>query len=268
MEFKILGSGGAFPTPRAFCQCEICVEARSTGKNKRNSSCFFIKDINGLVDCPEDINDSLNSHFIEKVEHVFITHFHPDHTFGLRVLLESVYDYYTKTQEIPVNVYMAENVYESLKKIFLAEFLFEIKKKGNLIFIKNNETVHINNTIVTAVGYQGDNSEVYAFLFEKDNQKALYAPCDTIKFERSSEFINLDLLVNEIGIFSHDICKKEISFPDLMTRLENMKPKRIILTHIEECELRKWGLEHLENLKKKYPQIPFVFAHDGLDINI
>ena len=83
MELIILGSGGAIPTPRPFCQCIICKKARKLGEPyKRNSSSLFIQDINTVIDCGEDISDSLNRRDVKKIDNLFITHWHPDHTFG------------------------------------------------------------------------------------------------------------------------------------------------------------------------------------------
>jgi ribonuclease BN (tRNA processing enzyme) len=155
-----------------------------------------------------------------------------------------------------------------LKKIFPLEFLLEIKKKGNVVFVKNNQTISIKDIEVKVIGFQGDNSETYGFLFTKNNKKVLYIPCDTISFQRANEFKNLDLLIHECGIFSHDLVKCEISFPDLIKRIELMNPRKTILTHIEESELRRWGLAHLEKLQKTYPKNPFTYAHNGMKIKV
>ena len=65
------------------------------------------------------------------------------------------------------------------------------------------------------------------------------------------EFNNLDLLIHENGMFSYKICPKEIAFPVLIDRIIQIQPKKTILTHIEECELRMWGLGYLKKMKKK-----------------
>ena len=68
MDFIILGSGGAINTPRPFCQCKVCVEARKDPTKRRNASSLFLKDANLLVDCGEDIANSLIRENIKKVE--------------------------------------------------------------------------------------------------------------------------------------------------------------------------------------------------------
>ena len=89
MELKILGSGGAMPTPRAFCQCDVCKNARKGFKYyKRNSSSLYIKEAKTIIDAPEDITNSINRENIKRdeIKNIFITHWHPDHAFGLRSL--------------------------------------------------------------------------------------------------------------------------------------------------------------------------------------
>ena len=73
-------------------------------------------------------------------------------------------------------------------------------------------------------------------------------------------------MINECGLFS-DI-PSEISFDALMKRLREIKPKRTILTHIEEVEVNIWGEKHFQKMKKQYSDVDFDFAYDGMEINI
>ena len=55
MEFVILGSGGAMPVPRPFCQCRVCKKARK-GIGVRNHCSAFLTEANFLFDAGEDIS--------------------------------------------------------------------------------------------------------------------------------------------------------------------------------------------------------------------
>ena len=86
MQILILGSGGCNPIPRATCQCNVCIEAREKGvPYSRSGPSIFIEGINALFDTPEEINSQLNRENITEVEYVFYTHWHPDHTLGMRL---------------------------------------------------------------------------------------------------------------------------------------------------------------------------------------
>jgi phosphoribosyl 1,2-cyclic phosphate phosphodiesterase len=87
MEFTILESRGNTPIPMPTCDCSVCEEARETGvPYARRGNAVFLHCVNVLVDAPELIWDSINRAGIESDDHVFLSHFHADHTHGLRFL--------------------------------------------------------------------------------------------------------------------------------------------------------------------------------------
>ena len=267
MKFKILGSGGAMPIPRPLCQCKLCVLARKTSKYKRNSSSAFIQDINTLIDCPEDIGDSLNRENIKQVDNLFITHWHPDHTFGLRVLLEANYDFINKKPLKIINLYIAKKVYNVLREKYPAiDYYTDIIKVAKIIFIEDGDQIKLNNITIGIVGYNGKDSEWYAFLFTQKNKSILYSSCDTLHFLNYKKFKNLDYWITECGVFSSDKVKTEISFEEMIKHIREINPKKTILVHLEEIELQTWGLEHLKKLKKIYKDVDFDFAYDGLEL--
>ncbi|MDD3723728.1 MAG: MBL fold metallo-hydrolase [Patescibacteria group bacterium] len=267
MDLQILGSGGTMTVPRPLCSCAVCSKARRKGgKYKRNNASFFIKDKNILIDCGEDIADSLNRHNISKVDNLFITHWHPDHTFGLRVLLESGYNFRTPGADKIIEVYIPKKVFEDLKAKFpVIDYLLNFQKTGNLHLIEDGDEIEFGNLVIEAVGYNGVGSDHYAYLIKENNKRVLYAPCDTIDFNTYEKVLNLDLLIHECGMFFDH--KTEIKFPNLINRLRTNKPAKTIFTHIEEVELRLYG-ESFKKAKKDYSDVKFDFAFDGMKIKI
>ena len=273
MELKILGSGGAMPTPRAFCQCDVCKNARKGLKYyKRNSSSLYIKEAKAIIDAPEDITNSINRENIKRdeIKNIFITHWHPDHAFGLRSLLESNYDFRQKKAINVINLFIAKNVFEDLTKRYdVLAFLRDVEKVVKINFFEKSDSIKLGNVKITSVSYNGGKSEIYGYLIEENEKKVLYAPCDSISFKNFiPETYELDLLINECGLFSYRTIKSEISFPDLMKRIKELKPKKTVLTHIEEVELQKWGWDYMDKMKKKYSDVDFEFGYDGMIIKI
>jgi len=268
MKLTIVGSGGATPTPRPFCQCSTCKKARKEGEPyRRNSSSLYANDIFTLIDCPEDIGDSLNRRGIKRVDNLFLTHWHPDHTFGLRPLLEANFNFIEDKADRQISVYTPSRVLEDLKEHYPSVSHFtDHLKVAKINQIEHNESVQMGRMQIMAIGYTGKSSHAFAYLLEEGKKRALYAPCDTISFEQ--KIYDLDLLINECGVFSYDKIKCEISFPAVMERIRSLRPKRTVLTHIEEIEVNRWGWEHLDRMKKQYSDINFRFAYDGMEIQM
>ena len=88
----VLGSGGALVTPRPGCPCRVCVSARRSPGEARGGPSVYVHDAHVLIDAPEDVVWSLNRVGIRRVDHLFITHWHPDHSAGLRVLETLTWD--------------------------------------------------------------------------------------------------------------------------------------------------------------------------------
>ncbi|MFQ5978166.1 MAG: MBL fold metallo-hydrolase [Candidatus Heimdallarchaeota archaeon] len=85
MKLKVIGSSGAHPFPKPGCGCADCKKAKKLGiPYERISSALFIyPDI--LIDTPEEIFRRLIQFDILRLNHVFYTHWHPDHTQGMRL---------------------------------------------------------------------------------------------------------------------------------------------------------------------------------------
>ncbi|MEA3378620.1 MAG: MBL fold metallo-hydrolase [Nanoarchaeota archaeon] len=264
MKLTILGSAGNVPIPRLFCNCDICKKAKNEKEPyKRCLASLYINEIKTVIDCPEDIAESLNRRGIKDVDNLFITHWHPDHTFGFRLLIQAFYDFIFDKPNKQINVYIPKSVYATLKNKYPAiQYFLEEKKMGKLKLIEDGEKIDFGNITITAIGFQGKGSDNYAYLIEENGKKALYAPCDTIDFKR--EIKDLDLLINEQGYFSLEITW-EIPFKDLLKRLKEWKPKLTVLTHISEDEIRRYGWKHFEEMVKGKN---IKYAYDGLVLEI
>ena len=108
MKLRLLGSGGVIPPPKPGCDCDVCSEARRKGiPYSRTGPSLFIEDINLLLDTPEDIRNQLNREGIKRIDHVILTHWHPDHTLGLRIFEQLNWDFEHGKAGKPIDVYMS-----------------------------------------------------------------------------------------------------------------------------------------------------------------
>ncbi|MFC5700051.1 MBL fold metallo-hydrolase [Cohnella faecalis] len=86
MRITFLGQGDSLGTPRVYCECEVCEEARSTGRNRRFRSSLWIETEGEeplLLDCGPDFRtqmEQLGERFVGKG---LLTHAHFDHIGGM-----------------------------------------------------------------------------------------------------------------------------------------------------------------------------------------
>lgn len=272
MEIKILGSGGKYPTPSLFCKCEQCQKALRNDKSyQRNTACIYIKESNILVDCPEDLRNSIIKNNIKDIDNVFITHADPSTAFGLRLLLDSYYDVISCKTLKRINVYIPNKVYEKLKTMFpMLKYHLSFKKKGDLIIIEDGDIIEKSNIKIKVIGYNGNDSDDYAYLFESKDKKMLYAPSHTKTFVKYRKHKFLDLLIHECPVYNKKECElqDETDEVELIHKLKIIKPKTTILTHIESYEIHLNEKNYLEKLEKKYKDLEIKSAYDTMKIKL
>ena len=59
-----------------------------------------------------------------------------------------------------------------------------------------------------------------------------------------------------------------ITIENLLNKVREIKPKKTLLTHIEEIELNTWGEGYLDVIKQRYADINLDFAFDGMKITV
>lgn len=81
MELRFLGSGAAEGWPAMFCRCQACRSARVLGGKNVRTRHQALLDRRWLFDLGPDTYHHVLTHGVDlaEVEHIFITHSHPDH---------------------------------------------------------------------------------------------------------------------------------------------------------------------------------------------
>jgi phosphoribosyl 1,2-cyclic phosphate phosphodiesterase len=289
MKLTILGSGGATTIPRPGCQCRVCQEARTKGiPYSRSGPSLFISDANVLFDTPEAISDQLNRERIKRVDHVFYTHWHPDHTLGLRII-ERMNKFWLAAlvkQELPwkqVNIYGLTEVIDDLKAIRNKQgSFFDYYEKLNLIKmvrLENNKPLKIKSLKITPIKVETISRETSTvFTVQTKKKKIVYGPCDRKPFPKNPRLDSPDLLIiggvypegplkNGFLIPEDNVLRQELfSMPETLTLIDNIKPKRTLIVHIEE----EWGksFDDYKKLEQKYAQYNLEFAYDGMKIQL
>lgn len=87
MDLQFLGTGGSQPIPLPTCDCRLCVEARERGAPAaRRGYSMHLPGCDAVIDAPEQTLENLVRWGVDAVEYCLLTHWHPDHSGGLRAL--------------------------------------------------------------------------------------------------------------------------------------------------------------------------------------
>lgn len=285
MEITILGSGGFQTIPRPTCQCGICKEARKKGTPcSRKGPAIYIKELDTIFDTPKDIVNSINQEGIKKINNIFYTHWHPDHTEGMRVVEEITSNWTKKHPFIlknnfePISVFIPDFIKNDFLKLRSPKSsyfdFFVFKNFIKLKFISKNKPVKIKDV---AIAYKKINSETSCYVIKNKTKKLVYLPCDVKPFETYDFLENTDLFIvgspfleNKNGLgkipLDHPLRKELFSLDEIIDLIKKFNIKKTIITHIEEM----WGLSYTDYkiLEKKLTPYKIKFSFDGMKLKL
>jgi len=280
MKFTIIGSGGCVALPKPLCKCNVCKEAREKGRPYSRYGCsFYLEDANLIIDTPEDIVHSINNSDISQIDTVLFSHLDPDHTLGFRVFEQLRLNWFDVSEgkecTNPINVLAMPHVMTDLNAIQskYGGFLDYYEDVRNLI--KRNEICEstiINGIKITFVRI--DTATI--FVFEKDNKKVIYAPCDVKPFPDEMIFDNANLMVignTIVGdvlkdgyVMTEDNFMRSELFS--MSEIEQLRDKHkiesVVITHLEE----DWGKSYDDYIELETHYENIKFAYDGMVLEV
>ena len=284
MQVEIVGSGGAFPTPRPGCHCAVCDEARAKGvPYARGGPATFVHGANVLFDTPEDIGVLLNRAGIDRVDACVYSHWHPDHVMGRRVFELLNWD----IREWPpcertTDVYLPQQV--------AADFAVRLGGRDHLDYMEqlgivrvhvvpDGERILLGELTITPFRLAAD--YVYAFLVEEQGVRVLIAPDELVGWMPPAELSGVDLAILPMGLCEHHpltgerriapdhpLLAEEMRFVETVAVVRALHPRLAVLSHIEEPD----GLGHddLRRLAGRLQDqgLPIRFAHDGMRLDV
>lgn len=280
MQLSILGSGGPLPIPRPGCHCRVCLDARrEAGRSWRSGPCIFVHDVNLLVDATEVVTPLLAHAGIESVKHLFITHWHPDHTAGFRVVEQVNFDIATGGARSRTNVWMNTATADRL----VADWrYFEARGYCRLHVVDGGAPIDLGAVSASWFNYEA-NGFVSGFVLTDGNVRVLLALDETkglaARVAAEPSFQECDLLVAECGWFESDpdgrvlvspgspMRKREAGFErDTLPLIVAARAKRTVLTHLMDLHGRTPA--ELDALAATLSPPNVQFAYDGLTLRI
>lgn len=208
MKFNILGSGGATKLPRPCCFCQICKKARKKGiPYAQTGPALYFYDEAILFDTPEEIAGQLNREKIKKVSHVFYTHWHCDHTQGMRIFEHlNASDRGEQGEERnprqPIRVWIPADALPDFKKYTANIFYFQKRGWIKIQKIFDRWPIKIGAATITPLNIgRGPDRVRYTYLIEKHGKRVVYAICSIYGIKIDQYYQNLDLIILETGWF-------------------------------------------------------------------
>lgn len=284
MEIEIVGSGGAFVTPRPGCHCPMCDEAREEGvPYARRGPSVFVHGPDILFDTPEDITVSLNESGIERVRACFYSHYHPDHVMGRRVFEQMNWNLRDSSGNYGVtDVYVPERVQADFQKMLAtADHLEYLQSIGvvKTTVIPEGESVEVEGVRVTpfpvAVEY------VYAYLLEQGDTRVLIAMDELVGWTAPDFLHGIDLAVMPSGVCEHHpltgerrieadhpVLQSEMRLEETLEVIRAMAPRKAVLMHLDEVD----GISYDDGkeLSRRYQDegLPVDVGWDGIRVTV
>lgn len=244
MQLRFIGCGDAF------------------GSGGRYNTCFHVtgERVNFLIDCGASSLPAMKAQGIvrDDIDLVLITHFHGDHFAGLPfLLLDAQFSRRTR----PLTIAGPEGIEMRLKQV--TEALFENSSKTrqrfdlNIVSLTPEKPARFGDVSVTPFPMvHGESGGPFlGYRIEAEGRVMAY----TADTEWTEALIPLgrdaDLFIAEAYTFERPV-KNHLSLKALEARLADIRPRRLILTHMGDDMLERLG------------SLPHEAASDGLVVEI
>lgn len=233
MKLTFLGTGTSTGVPSIGCDCETCLSTDPRDKRLRVSVLIEHKDRKILVDTSIDFRQQALRANIRRLDAVLITHCHVDHVFGLDDIRPLNFRYGA------MGIYANETAWVDLKRIF--QYVFQPTHFGGGLpqliphAVQPNAPFCIGDGLkVTPLEVIHGELPVIAYRF---NDFAYATDLKIIPPESMDGLRDLDVLVLDcVRIKPHPT---HLCLEEALAIIEDLKPKRAFLTHLNHDILHK-----------------------------
>jgi len=253
LEVIFLGTGTSQGIPIIGSDHPVCLSDNSKDKRLRVSILISWNNLNILIDCGPDFRQQMLANDIEKLDAIFYTHEHNDHTAGL----DDIRPFFFRQGDIPV--YAHNRVLSALRKRFDYIFASENKYPGAPGVIEHeieNKAFNYNGLTVTPVEFMHNRLQVFGFRIE---DFAYLTDIKSIEDKEAEKLGDLEVLVvSALRVEPHH---SHFNLEEALEFIEKIKPKKAYLTHISHM------LGFHEEVEKTLPENVFL-AYDNLKITV
>ncbi|WP_436950887.1 MBL fold metallo-hydrolase [Staphylococcus shinii] len=236
-----------------------------------------------LIDTSEDIFYQLRRSQIFDIKYGLYSHWHPDHTMGLRIWETLNYDFINKIPQSKMSkLYITKQQKADFKKYLghwdHLNYLSEIGVIEKEV-LENNSTINIKDVSIEWV--QLAEEIAFGFYIIANTQRVLIIPDEIKNYKPSQKVKEVDVAIlpfdsNEVNPVTHERILEagildglgETRFDESVALARKINAKHTYFTHIEATEsLNKPQLMMLEQ-QLKQSGLDATIAYDGLIIQI
>ena len=254
MKIQFLGTGSAEGIPAIGCDCAHCARAKREGgrlMKRRNAILFSLPGYELLLDTPPDIRASLAQNKILRIDGIFLSHAHHDHTGGLEEFL-----YWTRD----LDLFVEPGVYESLRREDWGEKLPDIAFRCPF---HPGMAVRFDGFFFTPFAVS-HTVPCFGLTICEGGHKTVYTSDTRNRFSNYARCLmqGADLLIVNTPHFSppHE---DHITSEEAIELKELVGAKRLVLTH---CNHHNWPHDELEERVKGWDGV--TVAYDGLEVEV
>ena len=249
-----LGTGTSQGIPVIGSNHPVCKSNDPKDKRLRVSLFITINNFNYVIDCGPDFRQQMLINKIERIDGLFFTHEHADHTAGF----DDIRPFFFRQGKIPI--YAQKRVLLSLEKRFDYIMSNKYKYPGAPSVLKNeisfNSSFTVNNERVDCIKVMHDKLPVMGF---RIRDFAYLTDVKTIKTNQLKKLNNLDvLIINALRIEPHH---SHLNLEEAIKLVAKIRPKKTYLTHISHL------LGFHDEIEKSLPSNVHL-AYDNLTITI
>ena len=254
LKIYFLGTGTSQGIPVIGSNHSVCQSDDLKDKRLRVSVWIEWDNYSFVIDCGPDFRQQMLISKCPKIDAIFFTHEHADHTAGL----DDIRPFFFKQGEIPI--YAHQRVIKNLEKRF--DYIFETINKypgapGVLpVEVVNNQQITFESKLIMPINVLHGSLQVFGYRF---GDFAYLTDVKSVDESELTKLQNLDVLV--VNALREEPHATHFNLEEALTFIELVKPKKAYLTHISHI----FGFH--EEIQKKLPANVFV-AYDNLQITL
>jgi phosphoribosyl 1,2-cyclic phosphate phosphodiesterase len=254
LRIYFLGTGTSQGIPVIGSTHPVCLSQDPKDKRLRVSVWVQWDNYSFVIDCGPDFRQQMLQSNCPKIDAIFFTHEHADHTAGL----DDIRPFFFRQGNIPI--YAHERVLKNLEKRF--DYIFETENKYpgapdvEVHEVVNNVAVTYEDKVIVPINIWHGDLQAFGYRFGN------FAYLTDAKKVDDSELLklkNLDVLV--VNALREEPHTTHFNLEEALAFIEQVKPKKAYLTHVSHM------LGFHEEIQERLPENVFV-AYDNLEITI